>query len=459
MDNKTRLIDRIIATFQYNKGKSSFYCFTKEVIPDIIERVVFNFRNKQGNDVPILIIVDSFNTRQSIIYHFNRKEINKDNIKILSTDYVKLQYHYPYKLIITIGINNDIDLLQHLYNESSFMMTIITKNLMNTDFITKVRAILPNIETQEFDSKLKMDNVYTPVEERRIGVSLSEDDRITYDKYTEYINTSISVFGDLSNIEKCKSGDIKLNISSAEFRNTLAKENGWREDLDTTIPFMKEIDEIYNPNILYERACNFYTISKQRRDLVSDNDLKLDYIYNIVANNKDKKILIVSKRGEYAAKVTKFLKDKGIACGDYHDCIDDCFATDENGIPILVKSGERKGQPRIVGYQAQSTSNEKRFNLGNINVLSIKNSSSNKLKIACDIVIFTSSMCSNIFDIRKRFTNIKFLNECTITYKIYTKATIESEKLNNAANNNLINVIEENENFIGFDEKLGCIIL
>lgn len=457
--NKDKLINRVVTGFQRNRGKSSFYCFNKEVVPQLIEKVITNFRNKNGKDVPLFIAVDSYNTRQAIVYHFKHNDVNRDNIKILSLDYIKLNYHYPYKLIITVGINEDFNILKHLYSESTFMMSIITKNVMNPTFINNVRSILPNIDTAEFDSKINLDNIYSPVEERRVGVVLSDDDKQLYDKYTNYINTTVSIIGDLNNIEKCKYGDTKLNISSTEFRNIIAKENGWREDLDTSIPFMKEIDEIYNPNILYERVCNFYTITKQRRDLITDNESKLEKILEIVKNNPDKKILIISKRGEFANKVTKYLIDNNIKCGDYHDTIDNCIATDEYGIPILVKSGINKGQPKILGSQAQSTLNEKRFKYNMINVLSIKNTSNNKLNIACDLIIFTSSLCENIIDIKKRFINIKFNGTLTNTYKIYCIGTIESEKMNNTTNTNIIKVIDETENFIEFDEKLGCIIL
>ena len=39
-------------------------------------------------------------------------------------------------------------------------------------------------------------------------------------------------------------------------------------------------------------------------------------------------------------------------CGDYHDCIADCIATDDEGNPIYVKSGINKGQFRMLKSQA-----------------------------------------------------------------------------------------------------------
>ena len=223
---------------------------------------------------------------------------------------------------------------------------------------------------------------------------------------------------------------------------------------------MKQIDDIYNPNILFERACTFYTIAKQRRDLVCDNEAKLEVIRDICLNNKDKKILIISNRGEYAAKITKYLNEcLDLNCGDYHDCIEDTIAVDEMGIPILVKSGVNKGKPRVIGSQAQSSLNEKRFNDGLLNILSIKSASNVKLKIACDIVIFTSSLCDSIINVKTRFTNVSFNNIPTIIYRIYCNSTIENDKLNKEKECSTIKVINDTENFIGYDENSGDIIL
>ncbi len=38
------------------------------------------------------------------------------NIRILSADYINPKYHYSYKLIITVGINDKYMLLNHLYD-------------------------------------------------------------------------------------------------------------------------------------------------------------------------------------------------------------------------------------------------------------------------------------------------------------------------------------------------------
>lgn len=344
--SKEKAIKTIIDGFQAQKGKMSFYCFDQEFIPEIIYNVIIPFHNKHPEQ-QIFVAVDCYNTRVAILNYLKSKEEftaeNGFNIRILSKDFVNPRYHYNYKLTITVGINDDFTTIKHLADESKFTMCILTKNVMNNDFICNIRNILPSIDIDNTANDNAKARIYSPVEEHRIGVELSADDKQAYDKYTEYINTTLSILGNLYNIERCKKGDDKLNISAAEFRNNLAKENGWNENLDTNIPFMKQIDDIYNPNIIYERACTFYTIAKNRRDLVSDNEAKFETIKNICLEHKDKKILIISKRAEYAAKITNYLQQQMIACADYHDCLEDKIAVDEMGVPIAIKSGSMLG--------------------------------------------------------------------------------------------------------------------
>ena len=460
--SKDKVIKTIIDGFQVQKGKMSFYCFDQEFIPEIIYNVIIPFHNKHPEQ-QIFIVVDCYNTRAAIMNYLKKKqEITSENgfnIKILSKDYINIRYHYNYKLIITVGVNDDFNIIKHLYDESKFTLCILTKNVMNNEFIYNVRNILPAIDIDNTAIDNAKARIYSPVEEHRVGVELSAKDKEAYDKFTDYINVSLSILGNLYNIERCKKGDDKLNISAAEFRTNLAKENGWNENLDTNVPFMKQIDDIYNPNIIYERACTFYSIAKNRRDLVSDNEAKFEAIKNICLEHKDKNILIVSKRAEYAAKITEYLQNNLIACGNYHDCLEDKIAVDEMGIPIVIKSGVNKGKPKIIGWQAQSSLNEKRFNAGVINVLSIKNASNPKLKIACDVVIFTSPLCDSIIDLKTRFADVIFNGVPTLTYKVYCRGTVENDKMIKDKSNPIIKIIDDTENSVSYDEISGDIVL
>ena len=461
MTKAEQYIQDIVKGFQSYKGKASVYCL-KPFSPEmIVLNVITRFHAKNPND-QIFIVVDSYNTRSAIYNYLKNSGLdleNDYNIKILSNTYINAKYRYDYKLIITIGVNDDIDLLSFLHKSSTFTLNIATKNAMNAKTTMAIRTILPFIETSVSEMVAKQDLIYSPVEGHRIGVNLSDDDRLLYDKCTTYINQCVSIFGDLNTIDKCKRGDIKNNISAAEVRNTIAISNGWSDTLDTSLEFYKQLDELYNPNNLYERACNFFAIAKQRRDLVTDNNAKLTEIAKICQEHKDKNILIVSKRGEYAAIVSNYLKGFDVHIGDYHDQIPNQIATDINGNIIITKTGKDKGKPKVIGHQAISTLNEQLFNNNTINVLSIKNSSNPKLKIAIDIVIFTTPLCDNIFELRGRFTNITFNNVPTTIYYVYCNNTIEQVNINKQKESSIYKIIDDTENNISYNENNGDIIL
>ena len=66
-------------------------------------------------------------------------------------------------------------------------------------------------------------------------------------------------------------------------------------------------DELYNPSALVERVTQTYNIIRERTKVVTDNIVKLDVILDIVKENIGKRILIISKNGVFASKVTEYL--------------------------------------------------------------------------------------------------------------------------------------------------------
>lgn len=464
MTSKEKLITQVLTGFQNLRGKGSCYIFSNDVIPQLVYTMIERFTAKRPN-AKIMIVHDNWSMRESIDNYLKAKGYDSTtttyNIKMMSYGFVKPQFHYCYSLVITVGVNDNYDVLKHLSNENTFMLTILTENIMNNNFINAVRTILPSISTIDIAAELRSERISSLVEEHIVTVELSDEDKEKYKKANDYIAECVTVFDNLDNIAKCKQGDRQLNISAADFRNNIARENGWTETLDTSVPYLKQIDEIYNPNTLFEKACNFYNIAKSRRDLVTDNDAKLDKLIDILRENADKKILIVNKRGDYAKRVANYINlhyEK--KCGEYHDCIDSAVAVDNNNNPILIKSGTNKGKPKILGSQAQSTLYEAMFNEGLISILSIKEKSDIKLKIACDLVIFTSSLCDNILDLKARFVNIKFTDSPTLVYVLCCNNTIETTKIyKSELPSNIKLIYDDTENFVSYDENSGDIIL
>lgn len=458
MTTLEKYITEIMDSFRKVKGRGSCYCLYPLNPYFLIAQCIISYFEKHDDEKTVLVVVDSYNARKGIDEAISQLSDKKYNFKVISYTYIKMQYHYVYDFIILCNVENNYNLINKLYNESKFTLCIFTKNITDNEFIINVRKILPNLECTVNPSDARADNIYSPVEEYLMGVSLTDEDFDKYKEYSDFIAQSMKIFNDFSTLDKCRVGIPALNVSSIEFRYQIALQNGWREDLDTTIPVIKSIDDVYNPNALYDRACVTYNIINERKTLLLNNKNKLDKILEICNKYPDKRILIVSKQGQFAADITNYLNEHNISCVDYHDTIEDTIVSNEYGETILYKSGANKGKPRIFKAQAVSSINELMFNKKFINCISIKYSSNDKLNIPIDIVIITDSLNGNIIDIKSRFSYIKFKTNPTIVYRLFNYDTVEEKELNHYVPDNNITVIKE-EKKVTYDEKNGNIIL
>lgn len=458
--NEQKHILQLIDKFVEEKGKGSCYSF-RPIKPENILITFINLHRQKRTDTKILIVVDNYE-RRTIILNLLSKYNLLDNITILTKTYINLKYSYNYHFTFIVGINDNLILLQHLTKDSKFTFSIFTEKL-NASMEYEVNRFLPVLRTNIQFSDFAKDRLNHPVEEMHIPIQLSDDDLELSKKYDAYMKTSMAIFGSFENADKCRIGDVNLNISAGEFRYQLAKENGWSETLDTTIEFNANIDEVYNPNALYERAKTLYDIIRERSKLLTDNKAKLPVILDIIRKHHDKKILIVSKRGEFANEIANYINETTeLYCGEYHDAIPEQYLKDENNNIITYKSGTNKGKPKLFKSKYLSSMSLKRFNSQDksleINLLSIKNSSDNELKTAINVVIFTSSVCSTINEFITRFDNIDFKDNVLYSYVLYCNDSAESVKIHNRQITNNVKLIE-NEKSIQIDEESGDVYL
>lgn len=464
-------IDKILQAyrneFQNNKGKGYIRLQQQIEYTEVILNFLVNILNKR-NDGKILIIVDEYDKRTSIINHIKYRcqaenansDIILNHVTILTEKYVNLlSVVGKYLLIITVDCY-DTDVIKTLsankfglsiYNNLDYSTKIKPKKWENVE--ATVKALLPELSAKVSQATLMTERIYQPVEEYRIGVALNDDNQELYNKYEIFIRDGMTIFNDIETINKCRIGDVKNGISAIDFRYNLAIANGWSTELDCSIEYNREIDNCFNPNAIAEKAENILNIIRLRRNIVSNSEEKLEYIKNIVSENIGKKILIVSKDGEYAKKVKEYLNkdfDKPI-CGEYHDCIDDSYFVDATGETITYKSGANKGKPKVFKSQAISTMWEETYNKNDVNILSIKESSNTALNVCAEVIIFTSSLLKNIFDFKARFNNVKFIADVTKTYRLYNVETIEEKQFFKENSNELITICSGNGQNLSFD--------
>ena len=344
---------------------------------------------------------------------------------------------------------------------AKFKLIVINKLFSNQEDnlrLNKVCPILSEFKQNEIDEL----RTSRPVEEMLVGVTIPEDTETSklLEYYNKEITTTLNIFGNFDNIKRARVGDSTLNMSAVEFCNRIAFENGWNEHLDMSTEYNIEIDRVYNPNKLNERATKCYEMIRLRSQLLSDFEGKLNEIYKICKENEEKKILIINKRGEFAAKVTNYLNQMfgDVVCGDYHNKLENIILRNSDGTPVLVKSGVNKGKPKEIGYKAQMTLNQKKFNEGTINILSTSNSPDKDLNIDVDIIIITSPLCEDIKSYLYRLSKVNYREETIKLYTIFCKSTMEHKQVLNkevSINHKIVNKYEN----IDISENNSCFVV
>lgn len=441
MDNINKVFEDAVEEWKNNHGVGT--CLIPPPLNDKI--MIYNILTKMYSKNPkcnILIITNTFKDRMDIIdFITNQDEENDKEFKQLINN--KTLKIYSYKLAKDYNSIHDLSILYNLtfiepetinlLNNAHFKLVILNKLFDDYSQLERLYKVCPLLSVFK-QKEIEQIRLSTPVEEEWISVELPENSQIYKDylKYTEYIQTSINIFGSFDIMQKARIGDKTVNISSSTICLQIANENGWNDSLDMTIPYNRNIDELYNPNSLRERASRTYEMIRNRNILISDYEAKLEKIFEIINKHKNEKIIIINKRGEFANKVTEYINSMSetIICGNYHEKVEDIPAVDINGNAIYIKSGKCKGERKMMSCQSQKTLNEQLFNINKLNVLSLSNSPDKRLSIDVDVVIITSPMCEDIENYLYRLSNVVYRDKIKL-YSIFCKNTIEQSKLFN----------------------------
>lgn len=315
-----------------------------------------------------------------------------------------------------------------------YRLVVLNKLFTKNDDSTQLYKIAPLLDCFK-QAEIDALRVSSPVEETLVDVVIPEDTEThkLYQYYCKYIETSLNIFGSFDIMQQARIGNTVLNISSATICAQIAQENGWNEHLDMSFEYNRQIDELYNPNNLRDRATQTYEIIRNRTNLLADYEGKLEKVLELVKEHSGDKILIINKRGEFANKVTEFLNNNSETdiCGNYHNKVDNIDAVDIHGRPIYFKSGAEKGKRKSMGARAQMTLNEDKFNLGMINCLSLSNAPDKSLCVEVDVVIITSPLCEDIESYLYRLSNVHIRSGKIKLFSIFCRNTIEQQRLFN----------------------------
>lgn len=409
----------------------------KVLILGILQRV---YNNK--NFGRTFIITSDFNERSQLVDFLthqdeeeNNKEfkdlISKKTIKVVSKNLVEdnlFTLNGIFSLVILYHIEDITNIICEALNKGKFKLVIVNKLIADEDR-SKLYKICPLLETFKED-EVRSIRLLTPVEEMLVDVQLNSKDKETLKQHNDYITTSVNIFGDLKMLDKARIGDKDNNVSAEEVCRRVAISNGWSENLDMNIEYNRQIDFLFNPISLSDRAKLTYDIIRARTELLASNESKLQAIYEIVKEHSDKKILIINKKADFATQVRDYLNksfNKQV-CECFHDKLDSIELKDINGNFVTYKSGTKAGMIKMAGAQLQCTMNMSLFNNNRINVLSVGNAPDKKLAIDIDIVIITSPLCNDIESYIYRLDKVNF-NSSIKLFTLYISNTLEQRHL------------------------------
>lgn len=418
------------------------------------------------------LIVDSFTDRMSMIEFLtsdveeeNNKEfkelINSKKLKIYSEDFVdKMKNIDNFHNVIVYNVSEYDARLLRLIQSAKFKLIVFNKlpNPKDLAFIYSIAPLLDDFKQRQVEEL----RTSTPVEESRIGVELPPNSKEyqLLEYYNNYISTSLNIFGSFDVMTQCRTGNQKLNISAAQICAQIAQENGWNENLDMSNEINIRLDELYNPGNLRDRAKDTYEMIRKRNNLLSDCEDKLEAIWEIV-KVCDGPTLIINKRGEFANKVTDYINSKFETdiCGNYHDKVEPVPATDYKGRPIIYKSGQKKGQPRMLAAQAQKSMNMSKFNEGVLSILSTSNAPDKELCGDVVNVIITSPQCETIESYLYRFGNLTYPEGKLNLFSLYVKNSVELSRLQNKPISDTHTIVKDCEQNVVSENNYDFIVV
>lgn len=443
MIDYNQINDNLQREFVNNRGKGLVFAYPPLNIGNVLLGTIGKLILKRP-DEKLLIVIGEYRYKEEILKSIKERVdleqavFIENHLQFLSQSYAFTKL-YLYTVNILVGIEAP-DFIKKSYDESKFTLCVITNPTLRLNIVNSIRSFMPVLNIGVAENDLQTTKINVPVKEYRHSVYFTEEEQKQYEKYSSFIKDSMTVFGDFNFVEICRNGDRQTGASAMQCCTEVARANGWSNELDMSIEFNVQIDRIYNPNAIHERAQLIYNITRERKTFVCNAKAKIKEVIKIVRANPYKRIVVVSKSGDFANEIAEALINAGFPCGLYHNEIPSAFMPDANGDTIRYKSGINKGKPKLFKADALSTYWAQLYSYGNPHILSIKSTSDPKLDIDIDIVIFTTTLVDDIFKFKARFRNCRFPEDTTEVHRIYVGNTIEENSMYNERPTNLITI-------------------
>lgn len=297
-----------------------------------IQRITVNYKGKDLLYCDTFIMIDCTNPNYDESYYKKFKKVSADRVLFITTKKIK--------------------------NETINFFT--TLGLPVVDIITKSEAL---------------DNGWiSPSVIYNLGIDFTSEEKEIYKQLTEQISSMLSIFkgkakminyefkkfthlnrdmveDDMSLIKACYSGVNYVNnltdkvehIHSETVRSMLAEIMGWKDNLDLSNDYNKQVDMYWNPDNILARTKAYASAIDKRLELYNNNANKRNVIATIIKHIKGRG-LILSK----ANSISDYVETLDY-CMSWYRGISSRICYDFQGKPYIYSTGSKKGEPKVFG--------------------------------------------------------------------------------------------------------------
>lgn len=216
----------------------------------------------------------------------------------------------------------------------------------------------------------------SPFVEYNILLELPQVDKARYERFSKPIYETLEMFkpvvsmltreegkrmfeDEFDLIQACHNGFSTKNLQGYDIYitydklcNAIAQLLGWHVDLNITIPENEELNRLWSPHSIHNRAKVFMDYVKKRNEILIDHPNKMHMIGEIINRNSVPTICF-NESTKFADSVAEYINARfnpvyKAVC--YHSKIESRPMIDPtSGKFFLFTSGDRKGTPKIFG--------------------------------------------------------------------------------------------------------------
>jgi len=182
----------------------------------------------------------------------------------------------------------------------------------------KLKDLFPIIDKITEEEAIEKGYI-SPFIEFNLGVTLTNEERIKYNEFTDVISKNINKFGKngLDLATKCLGGGMHSNGKKYEASHYVygwASHKGWRRNLNLDNPQDKQINDLWNPHLIFGYAQKLLNAIRFRKNILYNCESKLKISKELALKFNTLKTIIFSQSTTFADKLNLFLNEEEGKC-------------------------------------------------------------------------------------------------------------------------------------------------